>query len=111
MSRRLLLPLAVVALAAVVAIPAWAATPTVAVKDDFFAPKTLTIKRGQSVRFVWRGKSLHNIIASKSGRRVWSIGTRTKGTATKRFATAGRYSLLCSIHAPRMKMTVIVRRR
>lgn len=109
MLRRLLLPLTVLLAVAAAAIPAWAATPTVAVKDDFFAPKTLTIKRGQSVRFVWRGKSMHNIIASKSGRRVWSIGTQTKGTATKRFATAGRYSLLCSIHAPGMKMTVIVR--
>ncbi len=109
MPRLLLLPLAVLVTAAAVALPAWAATPTVALKDDFFAPKTLTIKRGQSVRFVWRGKSLHNIIASKSGRRVWSIGTQVKGSATKRFATAGRYSLLCSIHAPGMKMTVVVR--
>lgn len=109
MLRRLAPPLAVLTALALAALPAWAATPRVAVKDDFFAPKTLTIKKGQSVKFVWRGKSMHNIIASRSGRRVWSIGTQIKGTATKRFTGRGTYKLLCSIHAPGMKMTVVVR--
>ena len=72
-------------------------------------PKALTVKKGQSVKFIWRGKSMHNIIASKSGRRVWSIGTQVKGSATKRFTTRGTYKLLCSIHAPGMKMTITVR--
>lgn len=109
MLRRLALPLAALIVLALAALPAWSATPTVALKDDFFAPKVLTVKKGQSVKFVWRGKSMHNIIASKSGRRVWSIGTQVKGSATKRFTTRGTYKLLCSIHAPGMKMTITVR--
>ena len=89
--KRLIAVAAAVALA-IVAIPAFAATKTVRVDDDFFSPKTLTLKKGDKIRFRWTGSNPHNV----KGAGI-NIGTRTSGTRTVTVRKAGRF--VCSIHS------------
>ena len=106
---------AVVALVAVVglvgATGAGGATSSVTVGDDFFKPKSKTIARGDSVRWVWRGAASHNVTGrTRSGRVAFrSRTTSRKGYRyTKRFRKAARYSVICTLH-PDMKMSLRVR--
>jgi plastocyanin len=111
--KRLIAVLAAVAVAgaALMAIPAFGATRSVALRDNVFSPRTITIKRGDTIRFVWRGRNPHNITTTRRPRgasRVTAPAKR-KGTYRKRFTTRGTYRLLCTIHQPSMRMTVRVR--
>jgi plastocyanin len=83
-------------------------TKTVLVKDDFFSPKTLTISKGAKVKWVWKGKEGHNI-AVANGPSNFRAGTRKKGTFTHTFKKRGRYSIVCTIHAPDMHMVIKVK--
>jgi plastocyanin len=85
---------------------AGAAARTVSVRDDFFAPKTIAIARGDSVRWVWRSNHRkHNVISPAFG----NSGVKRRGAYTVRFAHAGRYRYFCGLHEG-MAGTVIVRR-
>ena len=81
---------------------------TVAVKDDFFGPKKLTVSKGATVKWVWKGKEGHNITVA-NGPAVFRAGTRKKGTFTHTFKKRGKYSIVCTIHAPDMHMVVKVK--
>jgi plastocyanin len=107
--RKPLLALAATAVAgSAIAAPSLAGGPTIVdVKDDVFAPAKLTIKKGTKVRWVWKGKSRHNVAVAK-GPTNFRRGTRKKGTASYTFKKVGTYRILCTIHAPDMKMTVKV---
>ena len=85
-----------------------ATTKTVSVKDDFFKAKSVTISKGSKVKWVWRGKAPHNVTVAK-GPVKFRSSTKTSGTYTRTFKKKGTYRILCSIHAPDMKMTVTVR--
>jgi plastocyanin len=107
--KKLIAAGAAAALAAgALAIPAFAATKTVQVKDNVFAPKTITVSKGTTVKWVWKGKAPHNVKVTKGPAR-FSSTTQTKGTYSKKLTKRGTYSILCTIHAPDMKMTVKVR--
>jgi plastocyanin len=83
-----------------------AATRTVTVGDDLFAPKTIAIARGDSVRWVWgSGRHKHNVVSPSFG----NSGVKRRGTFAVRFAHAGRYRYFCYLHEG-MNGTVIVRR-
>ena len=105
-------PRRALALAAVslVIVPATAvaATRGVSVKDNFYSSKAVTIHKGQTVKWTWRGKAMHNVTVTK-GPSKFRSSTKTKGTFTHRFTKKGTYRLVCTIHAPDMKMTVTVR--
>ena len=96
--------------AGVAALPSVAATTTktVAVKDDFFGPKNVTITKGSKVKWVWKGKQGHNVFVS-SGPQKFSFGTRKTGTKTHTFKKRGTYKIFCTIHAPDMHMTIKVK--
>ncbi len=96
--------------AAVTALPSVAATTTktVAVKDDFFGPKKLTISKGSKVKWVWKGKQGHNVTVG-SGPSNFRFGTRKTGTKTHTFKKRGTYKIFCTIHAPDMQMTIKVK--
>jgi plastocyanin len=96
--------------AGVAAMPSVAATTTktVAVKDDFFSPKKLTISKGSKVKWVWKGKERHNV-AVANGPSNFRFGTRKTGTKTHTFKKRGTYSIVCTIHAPDMHMTIKVK--
>lgn len=97
-----------------VAFAAWAvpslagSTKTVLVKDDKFVPKTLTIAKGDTVKWVWRGQERHNVTVAK-GPSKFRASTRKKGHFTHTFKKRGTYRLLCTIHAPDMRMRVTVK--
>ncbi len=91
---------------AVAAVPAFGATRSVRLVDNAFAPKTLTVRKGDTVRFRWAGRQPHNVV-SRRGVRFRSPVQRS-GTFSQRVRRAGSYQLICEIH-PGMGMTLRVR--
>ena len=98
--------LGAVAATAAFALPAEGATTAVSVKDNVFAPKSKTVKRGDTVRFVWRGRAPHNVVIT--GPKRASSKVQTKGTYRFRTTTKGSYKVVCTIH-PGMEMRLRVR--
>jgi plastocyanin len=94
--------------AGALAIPAFAATKTVQVKDNKFVASSITVSKGTTVKWVWKGKAPHNVKVTK-GPAKFSSTTQVKGSFSKKLTKKGTYSILCTIHAPGMKMTVKVR--
>ncbi|MDX6701363.1 MAG: hypothetical protein QOF26_1589 [Baekduia sp.] len=99
---------ATAAAAGALAIPALAATTTVQVKDNKFAPTSITVTKGTTVKWVWKGKAPHNVTVSKGPAKFRST-TQVKGSYSKKLTKAGTYTILCTIHAPGMKMTLKVK--
>jgi plastocyanin len=85
-----------------------ASTRGVSVKDDKFVAKSVTLSKGASVRWVWKGHAPHNVTVVR-GPKMFRAGTRTKGRFTHKFTARGTYKIICTIHAPDMKMTVTVK--
>jgi plastocyanin len=107
--KKLIAAAATTALAAgALAIPAFAATKTVQVKDNKFVAGSLTVSKGTTVKWVWKGKAPHNVTVTKGPAKFKST-TQVKGSFSKKLTKKGTYSILCTIHAPGMKMTVKVR--
>ncbi len=82
-----------------------AATHTVSLSGFSFHPSTLTIKRGDSVRWSWNiPKSEHNVTFR-------SVHSRTgsSGSLTVRFPNAGTFSYVCTVHVSKgMKGKIVV---
>ena len=110
--RKLTTGAAAIAIAAgigVAAVPAMGVgTAKVSVKDDKFVAKSLTISKGTTVRWTWKGKAPHNVTVT-SGPKKFRSGTQKKGTYKHTFGKKGTYHIICTIHAPDMKMTVKVK--
>jgi plastocyanin len=101
--------LLILAAALIAAVPAGASsTKQVAVKDNFFSPKSLTIAKGTKVVWTWKGKEKHNISVA-NGPSFFRAGTRRTGTFKHTFKKKGKYSIVCTIHAPDMHMTIRVK--
>ncbi|MCU1678260.1 MAG: hypothetical protein JWM93_3018 [Frankiales bacterium] len=79
--------------AGALAIPALAATTTVQVKDNKFAPTSITVKKGTTVKWVWKGKAPHNVTVSKGPAKFRST-TQVKGSYSKKLTKAGSYSIV-----------------
>jgi plastocyanin len=104
----LLVAVAVVAVA-IVAVPAFAATKSVRTGPGVrFGTSKLSIKRGDTVKFVWTGGLPHNVRISKGPQKGTISKVKTKGTAARRFTKAGTYTIVCDVHQPTMKMTIRV---
>jgi plastocyanin len=102
LARTLAILLLAVALAPATA---GAATLAVSVKDDFFVAKSVTIARGDSVRWVWRGRHKHNVVSPAFG----NSRTQRHGSFVVHFTHPGRYQYFCGLHDG-MSGTVVVRR-
>jgi plastocyanin len=94
--------------AGALAIPALAATKTVQVKDNKFVANSITVSKNTTVKWVWKGKAPHNVVVTK-GPVKFKSSVRLKGSYSKKLTKKGTYSILCTIHAPGMKMTVKVK--
>ena len=92
------------------AVPSFSASTTkrVSIKDNVFAPTSVTIRKGQKIKWTWKGHAPHNVTATKGPVKFHST-TKTSGTFTKKFTKKGKYTILCTIHAPGMKMVVRVK--
>lgn len=101
-----LAPLALAALALLCPSSALAATRTVTVGNDVFAPKSVTVARGDTVRWVWRSRGRRHNVASPA---FGDSGNHRHGTFAVRFTRAGSYRYFCYLHDG-MSGTVVVRR-
>ena len=103
----------VVALLGAIALPATAAGPTVVVRDNEFVragtPRPLVrVRAGSIVTWRWASRQSHNVTV-RSGPQRFRSRTRTDGTFRRRLVRRGTYRLGCSLHAPGMRMTLVVR--
>lgn len=89
------------ALSLVLVAPA-SASNKVLVKDSYFSPSSLTVSKGTTLRFVWRGNLLHNVA---SGGKIL-ISNRKKGSGRVKIKRSMK--LVCTLHSG-MDMKVRVR--
>ena len=103
---RKLLSLLVIAslLGAVAAVSAFGSTTSVAWKVP--SKKTITIRKGSTVKWVWSDKQLHNV-AGPGVKKNNPVAKKGK-TLSKTFSSKGTFKYICQVHATTMKTTVKV---
>ena len=90
-----------------VPLTAGAAEHEVGQKDKDFTMKTLTVKKGDSVKFVNQDPFFHNVF-SLSDAALFDLGSYPKDEFKKiEFDTAGEVEVECAIH-PNMRMVITV---
>jgi plastocyanin len=89
---------------------------TVQVRDDFYTPTKVTIKKGQQVNWIWNKANFdtHTVTLIKGPKgvikRKFSSFQAAAGVHWARtFAKAGTYHFQCQIHPFTMNMTVTVK--
>jgi plastocyanin len=112
--KKVLAAVAISAIAAIAAVPALAGTKSVKVGDDYYVHDggrpTVHIKRGTTLKFVWRGHNPHNIVKKKGPGGAINSGVKVRGTFRHKFTRGGTYTLYCTIHGLKaMGLTVKVR--
>ena len=88
----------------------------VTVADDYYAPTKVTIKKSQSIKWVWNSYNTdsHNVTLNSAPNGV-KRGKFKSPTGTiglhfqKQFTKPGTYKFLCTLHRTVMKMTVVVK--
>jgi plastocyanin len=100
-SRTLAGTLATLAVATGMAIPAFASggghsasSHTVTLSHIRYHPGTLSIKRGDTVTWLWRDKGTEHNVTGKG----FKSRTMTKGSFSVRFSRAGTFNYHCTIH-------------
>ena len=98
-------------LALLVAVPAASERRSLAVGDDYFvkagSPRTVTVQRNDTVVWRWRGSNPHNVSVTK-GPVEFESRTKTSGRYRKKLRRRGTYKILCTVHPPGMRMTLVV---
>ena len=109
--RKLLMLIVAVALTGAIAATALAATRSVKVGDNYFIREgtkpTITVPRGTTVVWHFRGELLHNV-SVKRGPVKFHSGLKSSGTFSRTLTRAGTYRIICTIHQPQMAMTIHV---
>jgi plastocyanin len=111
--RKLLVSLLVTALVGASAAPALAATKKVTVGDNYFVEDggvpTVKVAKDTRVKWVWRGKSLHNVKVA-AGPVKFGSDPKRSGSYAKRLKRAGTYTIVCVIHgADDQSMKLVVK--
>jgi plastocyanin len=105
------LPLALIVFL-LAAAPAVAGTRNVKVGDDYFvrssSPPTVTVNKGTTVKWNWRGSRQHNVTV-QGGPRHFQSALKRSGSFKRKLTVRGTYRIVCSIHAPDMRMKLVVR--
>jgi plastocyanin len=106
------LPLVLILAPLVAAAPAAAATRNVKIGDDYYvragSPPTVTVSKGTTVRWNWRGSRQHNVLV-RSGPVSFQSALKRSGSFSRRMRRRGTYRIVCSIHQPDMAMTLKVK--
>jgi plastocyanin len=95
--------------------PALSKRRTVEVDDNYFvregSPPTVRVRRNDVVVWEWEGRTdnPHNVTVTDGPVKFASRDKRS-GTYRKRMTRRGTYRIVCTIHAPSMRMTLRVRR-
>ncbi|MDX6642094.1 MAG: hypothetical protein QOD76_56 [Solirubrobacteraceae bacterium] len=79
--------------------------PRVQTGDFFFAPKEIRVKAGQTVTWTNTGQTIHTV----KGPGFFSQAIDPTKRYSYRFARAGRFAYLCTLHPAQMRGTVVVR--
>lgn len=111
-SRTVVGALATLALASAVAIPAFASGGahsasghTVTLSHLRYHPATLSIKRGDSVRWLWEDKGEEHNVTGKG----FKSKTMTNGSFSVRFTKSGTFNYHCTIHVKEgMRGSIVV---
>jgi plastocyanin len=89
---------------------------TVAVGDNYFTPKRLTVARGTTIVWRWPGLEeagdVHDVKLSsgpKGVKKFQSEAASTDYTYRRKLTVAGTYKLVCTLHHE-MRMTIKVKR-
>jgi len=110
--RKLFVAVLVIAVSAVAAAQALAASHTVKIGDDYFVRKgstpIVTVRKGTKVTWRWTGKDLHNIAVTR-GPATFRSSYKDSGTFSRTVRRAGTYTIVCTIHSG-MKMKLRVTR-
>jgi plastocyanin len=88
--------------------PAVSANRAVSVRDNAFAPTSLSARTGDTLVFRWAGSNPHNVRAASGPVRFNSGTPKTSGTYRVRVRRAGAYRIVCDVH-PQMTMRLRVR--
>jgi plastocyanin len=93
------------------AIPAASERRSLAVGDNYFvkagAPRTVTVERNDTVVWRWRGSNPHNVTVTR-GPVKFESRNKTSGSYRKKLRRRGTYKILCTLHPPGMRMTLVV---
>jgi len=110
--RKLLLVPAIATAALAVGVPAANSARDVKIGDNYFVRAsgvpTVTVSKGTTVRWVWRGESRHNVKVAKGPTRFGSSSKKT-GTYSHKMTRKGTYTIICTIHGgsdQKMKLVV-----
>lgn len=91
----------------------------VTVNDFYFSPEKVTVKKGQSVKWVWSSLNTypHDVHLKQGPKKLKhkaSYSTKTTAVTnaefTDKFTTPGTYKFICTIHPTQMKLTVVVKK-
>lgn len=95
----------------IVAAPALSKRKSVEVDDNYFvregAPRTVSVKKNDTVVWKWEGSNPHDVTV-KRGPVKFRSKVKTSGTYSKKLTRRGTYKIICTIHAPAMRMTLKV---
>ncbi len=104
--------LAAVLLGLLVAGPAVSKRRSVSVDDNYFvkagSPRKVSVKRNDTVVWKWEGVNPHNVTVTR-GPVEFASTTKTSGVYRKKMRRRGTYKILCTIHPPGMRMTLVVK--
>jgi plastocyanin len=108
--------LAVVAAVAALAATAIAVTPVsagstkkVAVGNDFFSKKKLSVKKGTKVVWRWTEGGVPHNVTPANGKRGSKTSSRKGFKFAKTFRRKGTFRYICTVHPDSMRMSVRVR--
>lgn len=112
MRKLLVVGLLAVFLAVLVGVgPALSKGKAVKVDDNYFvragAARTVSVDRNDTVVWEWEGRNPHNVTVTRGPVRFASR-TKNSGSYRKKLSRRGSYKILCTIHAPGMRMTLRV---
>jgi plastocyanin len=102
-ASRVSLAVAAVLAAALACAPALgadrAADEKIAVKDNFFSSRSVTVEEGDIVRWTWRGDNRHNVTFKKvpAGASKHGAKTRSSGRWQRKFRVPGQYRYVCTL--------------
>jgi plastocyanin len=85
--------------------PRAARTVNVTVGDDFYRPARLAVAPRTRVRWVWRGRDIHNVTVT-SGPRRFRSRTQVRGTFARTLRARGTYRIVCTVHGQTMRIRV-----
>ncbi len=73
----------------------------VAVRDNFFSPRSLTIQSGEIVKWTWKGDNRHDLAFTKlpKGASRRGAAARSDGRWYRKFRKPGQYRYVCTLFA------------